>query len=115
MVSVNCQVPLVVVVVFVKIGCQLSGTARFVLAQMRVVAFGRPTKFNVTLPLVPLKMLVTSGVTTVREATLLVTLPNALVMSTEYRPADCGAILGRVSVAKADGENTGVFVLKHHW
>ena len=79
----NCQVPLVEVVVLVKIGCQLAGKARLVVAQIRVVTFGNPTKFKVTLPFGFLAMLLTTGVTTVSEATLLVTLPKALVISTE--------------------------------
>ena len=81
--SVNCQAPLVEVVVFVKIGCQLADEAKFVVAQIRVVAFGRPSKVNATLPFVPLTGLLMSGVTNVSDATLLVTLPNALVMTTE--------------------------------
>lgn len=81
--SVNCQMLLVDVVALVKIGCQLDGQARFVVAQIRVVTFGNPIKVNVTLPFVLLTMLVTSGVTTVSDAMLLVTLPKALVMTTE--------------------------------
>ena len=66
----NCQVPLGDVVVFVKIGCQLNGKARFVVAQMRVVASGWPTKFKVTLPSVFLTMLEISRVTVVSDVTL---------------------------------------------
>lgn len=43
------------------------------------------------------------------------TLPNALVTTTEYRPAASGLTFGKVSVAKADGENTGLSWLKYHW
>lgn len=83
LVSINCQVPLVVVVVLVNIGCQLAGDAKFVAAQSRVTVLGRPTKFKVIFPFAPLTRLVTSGVTTVSDATLLVMLPNALVIITE--------------------------------
>ena len=79
----NCQVPLVDVAVFVEIGCQLAGKAKLVVAQIRVVAFGNPTKVSVTLPSALRVAPVTLGVTTVRLATLLVTLPKTLVMSTE--------------------------------
>ena len=41
LVSVNCQVPFVVVVVLVKMGCQKTGDAKFVAAQIRVVGVGK--------------------------------------------------------------------------
>ena len=75
--------PLAEVVVFVKIGCQLAGKARSVVAQIRVVAFGNPTKVKVMLPLMFLTMLLTTGITTVSDAKLLVVLPMKLVITTE--------------------------------
>ena len=76
LVSVNCQVPLVVVVVLVKMGSQLAGNARLVVAQIRVEVFGNPAKLKVTFPFVPRMMLLTRGVMTVRDATRLVVLPR---------------------------------------
>ena len=109
----NCQMPLVEVVVFVKIGCQLDGAFRFVVIQSRLVVSGMPTKFNVTLPSALLTRLVTSGVTTVSETTLLVTLPNTLVMTTEYLPADAGVMSDNVSDENIVPTN-GKVSLKYH-
>jgi hypothetical protein len=60
---------------FVEIGCQRIGAAKFVAAQIRVALFGSPTKLKVILRFVFRLMLVTSGVTTVSEASLRVALP----------------------------------------
>ena len=75
MVSVNCQVPFVVMAVFVKMGCQKMGDDKFEAAQIRVVVLGSPTKPSMILPLEFRATWLTKGVTTLSEASLLVALP----------------------------------------
>ena len=75
MVSVNCHVPFVVVLVLVKMGCQKIGDAKFEAAQTRVVVSGSPTNPSVTLPLELRATWLTRGATTVSAASLLVALP----------------------------------------
>ena len=71
----NCQVPLVLVAVFVKMGCQVAGNAKFVVAQIRVSVFARPSNLSVTLPFAFRVILVIKGVTTVSVAGALLVLP----------------------------------------